>query len=147
MFDLFDARARRLFRVGVPSFEYAFGAGASGRVGRLEREVREEIGARLVAEARIELGKERRRFHEIGLLADELDHLLEQIAIGSHVEGRVVQTDQIAVFGSPAEVRVGGLEATRGRTVLTGVDQGLDGPNFRAEFDPSHVSLKTMMPF
>jgi hypothetical protein len=109
--------------------------------------MREQIGARFVTEPRIKLGEEGGRFHEIRLLTDQLDHFLQQIPIGTHVEGGVVQADQVAVLRSTTEVRVGGLETTRGCTVLSGIDQGLDGLHFRAEFNPRHVSLKTMMPF
>ena len=109
--------------------------------------MREQIGPCVVTEPGIKLGKERRGFHEIRLLADELNHFFEQIAIGPYVEGRVVETNQVPILGATAEVRVRGLEPTRSRTVLTGIDQGFDGPDFSAEFDPSHVSLTTIMPF
>jgi hypothetical protein len=109
--------------------------------------VSEKIGPRLVSETRVELGQQGGSLHEIRLIADQLDHFLQQIAVRSHVEGRVVQTNQVAVFWTTTEVRVGGLEATGSGTVLTGIDQGLDGPHFLAEFDLRHVSLKTMMPF
>jgi hypothetical protein len=55
--------------------------------------VREQIGARFVTEARVQLGKERRGLHEVGLFSDELDHFRQEVAIGSYVKGRVVQTD------------------------------------------------------
>jgi hypothetical protein len=109
--------------------------------------VREQIGAPFVTQSRIQLGEERRGLHQVGLLADELDHFRQEVAIGAHVEGRVVQTHQVAIFRAAAEVRVGGLKSVRRGAVLTGVDQGLDGPYFRAEFDPCHVSLRTIMPF
>lgn len=144
--DLFDARARWI-RVRTLRLEHTFCARPRRRVRRFERQVREQIGPRVVTEPRIELREERRGLHEIRLLADELDHFFEQIAIGPDVEGRVVEANQVPIFGATTDVRVRGLEPTRSRTVLTGIDQGFDGPDFSAEFDPSHVSLTIMMPF
>jgi hypothetical protein len=84
--------------------------------------VREQIGARFVTEACVKLCEESRAFHEVGLFADQFDHLRQEIAIGSHVKGRVVQADQVAVLRAPAEVRVGRLKPARCGAVFSGVD-------------------------
>ncbi len=111
---------------------------ARGWARRFEREPREQIGASVVARARVELGEERRPLHQIRLLADELHHVPQELAVGPDSELRIIKANEVAILWAPSEVRVRSLEAARRNPLLARVDERLDGLHFGAEFDLGH---------